>query len=80
MWKTSRWSLTEFIIRITDVKPAAVLTLQRKVLSELDGGFVCQKLFFPLSPLSSPYFCPLGQFLQAAGDERNESPHSEVWR
>lgn len=47
--------MTDFIIGVTDVKPAAVLTLQRKVLSELDGVFVCQKLFFPLSsPLPPP--------------------------
>lgn len=33
----------------------------------------------PLASRSSSSFSPLGQFLQAAGDERNESPHSEVW-
>lgn len=51
--------ITDFIIAATDVKPAAVLTLQRKILSELDGGFLCQKLFFPLSSPPPPLPPPL---------------------
>lgn len=41
---SDRLYVTAFIIGVTDVEPAAVMALQRKVLSELDGGFVCQKL------------------------------------